>query len=97
GDEPQPGAGSGEKRPEVVLRLRESERGQFSLEGGLTLTTEGPDGQSRMASFEGLAAGESATVRRTRNAEANASLARDPALQRRVTVMPKASCAGAQR
>jgi hypothetical protein len=92
---PPAAAGEAETRPEAILRLRESERGQFSLEGGLALTTEGPEGIHRMMSIDGgLAVGVSPAARRPQNAEANAALAREPALQRRVTVAPKASCAG---
>jgi hypothetical protein len=77
------------------LELQDSEVGQFTLNGsgGVSIST-GPDGSNRAVMVNGsdLAEGVSPSVKNPNNAATNAKLANDPALQKLVTVAPKASC-----
>jgi hypothetical protein len=78
-------------RAGVTLRLNESELGRVQLGGNSHLNTIGSNGPpyGDMQEHHGdCAAGISPTVLRPNNAAVNARLARDPALQRQVTVVP---------
>jgi hypothetical protein len=72
----------------VSLRIGHSELGEFTLDGGSGVTV----GSTITIRGHDLAKGVSSAVQDPENGVANARLARDPALQRRVTVVPVASC-----
>jgi hypothetical protein len=78
--------------PETVARvsfkIRQSELGQFTLDGGSGLAVGG----NRSIINDPLAEGMSPAVRDPQNEKFNTKLARDPALRLRVTIRPQASC-----
>jgi hypothetical protein len=80
----------------VRLQIEQSELGQFTFSGAsgcFISESVQPSGSFYMfVQNETLAVGMSPAVLNPRNAEANARLARDPTLQRPVTVRPTASC-----
>src|SRR5262249_36432025 len=82
-----PAAGPG-AAAQVCFKITQSELGQFTLEGGSGLTVGG----SRSIISDDLAEGLSPAVRDPKNEAENAALARDPALRRRVSFRPQASC-----
>jgi RNA polymerase sigma-70 factor, ECF subfamily len=78
-------------RAGVTLRLNESELGRVQLGGNSHLNSIGSNGQqyNDLQEHHGdCATGISPTVLSPNNAVLNARLARDPALQRQVTVVP---------
>ncbi len=79
--------------PNASLQISGSELGQFTLagRGGFSVTSPDGGGKGALATGQHLAVGVSPSVQNPDNAAANARLARDPALQGRVTVAPKPS------
>jgi hypothetical protein len=75
-----------EARAMASLSLQESELGNFALGGGPGVYTDGPDGEYTFTSDGPVAFGTSPATRQPQNAVANAKLARDPSLQRAVTL-----------
>jgi hypothetical protein len=82
-----PPAAVPQARPIVTLRLNASERGQLTLEGGAGVSVRiGANSSGQQMNSADLALGVSPTVLKPDNATANARLAREPSLQRHVTV-----------
>jgi hypothetical protein len=77
-------------RAKFTLELDQSDLGQFTLIGGtgVSISTRG---HQHWVDSHDLAIGESPAVRDPQNAVANARLARDPALQPRLSVRPQVS------
>jgi hypothetical protein len=90
-----------EARAMLMLRMPQSELGQFTLTGGpglfISAGSPTPGGFHLFGSAGDLAVGVSPAVLTPNNAAANARLARDPGLRRRVTLQPKPSCEGSRR
>jgi RNA polymerase sigma-70 factor (ECF subfamily) len=81
-----------EARAALILRLKQSELGEFTLSGlpGVFISSSSPMRGTFYLFAEGrtLARGRSPSALDPNNAAANARLIRDPALQRRVSVAP---------
>src|SRR5207253_2496745 len=79
-----------EARAKLMLRMPQSELGQFTLTGGpgvfISAGSQIPGGFSLIGSAGSLAIGRSPTVLDPNNGAANVPLARDPALKGKVTV-----------
>jgi hypothetical protein len=75
----------------IDLKLNESELGKLELNGTAHLDIGGGNGKASLGQGTAIAVGESPSVKDPKNAEANAKLAKDPALQPVVTVEPKPS------
>jgi hypothetical protein len=89
-----------EARALLMLRLSQSELGQFTLGGGSgyrALGTIRLFGAGAEELDRPYAIGQSPASVHPDNRQANASLAGDPALRRRVSVRPQPSCEGARR
>jgi hypothetical protein len=89
-----------EARALLMLRPSQSELGQFTLGGGSgyrALGTIRVFGAGAEATDRPYAIGQSPASAHPDNRQANASLAGDPALRRRVSVRPQPSCEGARR
>jgi RNA polymerase sigma-70 factor (ECF subfamily) len=87
-----------EARAALTLRLRQSEPGQFTLSGqpGVFISQSSPMSGTFYLFDEcpPVATGVSPAALAPDNATANAKLARDPALQRRVSIAPHAKLPG---
>jgi hypothetical protein len=89
-------------KPSLTLQLVQDEPGQLALTGGAWLALDRPSGGFRLGSNLGrppetaaaLALGVSPSTRRPDNGAANARLARDPALRKRVSLKPRHVCQG---
>jgi hypothetical protein len=79
-----------EARAKLMLRMPQSELGEFTLTGGpgvfISAGSQTPGGFSIIGSAGSLAIGRSPAVLDPNNSAANAPLARDPALQGKVTL-----------
>jgi hypothetical protein len=85
-----------EARAVLRLRIEQNELGRFTFTGGpgsfISETSATPGTWHLTGSAPALGVGMSPAVLDPKNGVANAKLARDPALQRRATVQPRASC-----
>jgi hypothetical protein len=75
----------------IDLKLDESELGKLELNGTAHLDIGGGSNKASLGQGGAIAVGESPSVKDPKNADANAKLAKDPALQPVVTVEPKPS------
>jgi hypothetical protein len=89
-------------KPSLTLQLIQDEPGGLALTGGAWLALDRPSGGFRLGSHLGrppeaaaaLALGISPSTRRPDNRAANAGLARDPALQKRISLTVRHACPG---
>jgi hypothetical protein len=91
-----------ELKPGLNLQLVEAEPGHFALTGGAQVSLDRGSDSFRLGSHLGrppeaasyLAVGMSPSTRRPDNRAMNKALARDPSLQRRISVQPRHLCPG---